>query len=126
MFSTEPPNAPSPPDLPPIPTLAQGPVYLLAEYSGVLEVTENGAQRVLPCPKEGCSSYSEINVSPAGQLGLTDFQGVHIHTPQGTIDVPRALEPGPKYKFLVMRSDKDVWAVTDTNPWELMHYDGTS
>jgi len=121
---TTPTTAPQVDALPIIPTATPGPAYVLVDHSGVLQITENGATTVFPVPKENSSHFTEIALSPTGNLWLTDFQGIRIRTQGGDVSSLRSVKDGPLYKKLIVRSDNDAWAVSSDIEWSVLHYEG--
>ena len=89
--------------LPIIPTATPGPAYVLVDHSGVFQITENGATTVFPVPKESSSHFTEIALSPKGNLWLSDFQGIRIRTQGGDVSSLRSVKDGPLYKKLILR-----------------------
>lgn len=113
-------------EAPPLSSATPGPAYVLVDHSGVLQITEEGATTVFPIPRENSSLFTEIAVSPTGHLWLTDFQGIRVRAPQGQVSSNRTVKDGPLYEKLIIRSDRDAWAVTSDIEWNIVHYDGVA
>jgi hypothetical protein len=107
-------------------TAAPGPVYVLVDHSGVLQITDGGVTTVFPVPTDRSSHFTEIAVSPAGTLWLSDFQGIRIRSLLGETSTIRNVKDGPLYEKLIVRSDKDVWAVSSDIEWNVLHYEGSA
>ena len=103
-----------------------GPAYVLVDHSGVLELTDQGTKEVFPVPKDRSSHWDEIKVSPSGTLWLSDFQGIRARALGGEILSIRSVKDGPMYEKIVLRSEKDAWAVSSDIEWSILHYDGST
>lgn len=101
-----------------------GPAYVLVDYSGILEITGAGATKIFPVSQLKSSHFTEITLSPAGTLWMTDFHGVRTYQTNGGFNIIRRVTDGPMYENLVVRSETDAWAVTSDIEWQVLHYEG--
>lgn len=118
------PMAPPATDKLVIPPQSAGAAYVLVDYSGVLEITGEGATKIFPVSPTQSSHFTEITLSPTGTLWMSDFQGIRTRTSRGDVDAVRRVKDGPLYQNLEFRSEKDVWAVSSDIEWQVLHYQG--
>lgn len=101
-----------------------GPAYVLVDHSGILEITSSGATKIFPVSQLRSSHFTEITLSPAGSLWMSDFQGIRVRPLKGDFEVIRQVKDGPLYEKLVVRSETDAWAVSSDIEWQVLHYQG--
>lgn len=114
------------PEPEPIPSGASAPAYVLADYSGVLQIMDGGVSKVFPIPSDRSSSFTEITVSPAGTMWLSDYQGIRTYSRLNGYGSIRRVKDGPLYEKIIVRSENDAWAVSNDIEWSVLHYDGVT
>lgn len=115
---------------PPVPeppaggTGVAGPAYVLVDRVGVLRIDDGTATTALRIP--GSSWGTDLVATPAGEVWVSDWEGVRVLGPAGAVRSVRTAQGGPRYEKLAVRSPTDVWAVTSDSDWSIVHYDGST
>jgi hypothetical protein len=103
---------------------APGPAYVLVNHVGVLRVARGEVATALKLPGSRSSWDVDLVAGPAGELWLSDWDGVRVLDPTGGARSIRLARGGPRYESLTVRSPADIWAVTSDIEWAIVHYDG--
>jgi len=114
---------PSLPDPPPGGPADAGPAYVVVDGVGVLRLDDDGVTIALP-HTDGRSWDPEVALGPSGELWVSDWDGITVLALDGKT---RALPLGRddvRAEQLRVRTATDVWAVTSSSEWELVHFDG--
>lgn len=104
--------------------VAAGPAYVLVDHVGVLRIDEGKAATILKFPSGSSSWGTDITSGPAGDLWISDWSGVRVVNPDGSVrDIPLP-KGGPRYEHLAIRASDDVWAITRDIEWSVVRHDG--
>ncbi len=117
------PPACVPPVSPAGPTV-EGPAYVLVDHVGVLRISDGDVRTALAMPGDSEAGSIVMVADPQGELWLSDWQGVRVLAPDGSVRRISTTQGGPRHEHLAVRSPTDVWAATSQSEWDIVHHDG--
>lgn len=113
------------PPLPPPPPgglAGEGPAWVLVEHVGVLRIDAGEVTTVLPPGKDVSRWGASLLASDAGELWLSDWEGLHRVGRGGEV---RRVSAGPQREALALRGADELWAVTSEIEWSVGRLEGS-